>query len=320
MNELDVVDPAEATFAILEELKRQRAEGVRHLYMEDSTLKNLADLFEGTKDSKVSQGSLPEPPITPPSISYTSKERKPSPETKEKNTVSPVAENVEAPLSPNPAFANPPCISLPKGSKEEQWAWLKDRVLNCEVCQGELNPEAKTVFGVGNLDADLFFCGEAPGAEEEMAGKPFVGPAGELLDRIISAMGLSRGSVYIGNVVNFRPRHERSYGNRPPSLEEINFCLPYLRAQLEIVKPKVLIALGKTAMDGLLGPDSKRRLGQMRGNWQEYNGVPMMVTYHPSYLLHNPSKSSKRKVWEDMLLVMEKLKLSISDKQRGFFR
>ena len=197
---------------------------------------------------------------------------------------------------------------------------MKQRVLGCETCNSELNPKGKIVFGVGNLNADLFLCGEAPGAEEELAGEPFVGPAGELLDRIISAMGLSRESVYIGNVVNFRPRHERAYGNRPPTAEEMNFCLPYLRAQLEIVKPKVIVALGKTATDGLLGPDPQRRLGQMRGSWHESSNIPMMVTYHPSYLLHNPSKSSKRKVWEDMLLVMDKLELPISEKQRGFFQ
>ena len=215
---------------------------------------------------------------------------------------------------------SPPEFSLPDGSKQEQWDWLKNRVLGCDVCKSELNPDAQVVFGVGSLDADLFFCGEAPGAEEEKAGLPFVGPAGELLDRIISAMGLMRESVYIGNVVNFRPRHHSSYGNRPPSAEEMSFCLPYLKAQLEIVKPKVVVALGKTATDGLMGADPQRRLGQMRGTWHQYEGTPLMVTYHPSYLLHNPSKSSKRKVWEDMLLVMEKLGLSISEKQRGFFQ
>ena len=121
-------------------------------------------------------------------------------------------------------------------------------------------------------------------------------------------------------MVNFRPRHERSYGNRPPTAEEMNFCLPYLCAQLQIIQPKVVVALGKTATDGLLGYDPQRRLGQMRGNWHDYLGIPMMVTYHPSYLLHNPSKSSKRKVWEDMLLVMERMQLRISEKQRTFFQ
>jgi DNA polymerase len=175
------------------------------------------------------------------------------------------------------------------------------------------------VFGEGNLDAELFLCGEAPGAEEEVEGSPFVGPAGELLVKVLSAMGLSREKVYLGNILNWRPRHNQAYGNRPPSLEEMDFCLPYLKAQLEIVQPKIVMALGKTATDGLLGHDPKRRLSQVRGSWHEVLGLPMMITYHPSYLLHNPSKTSKRKVWEDFLLVMEKLQMSVSEKQRAFF-
>jgi len=139
------------------------------------------------------------------------------------------------------------------------------------------------------------------------------------LNRIIDAMGFSRESVYIGNIMNWRPRHNQAYGNRPPTSDELNFCLPYLKAQLEIVSPKVVVALGKTATDGLLGQDPNRRLGDVRGKWNQFEGIPLMVTYHPSYLLHNPSKNSKRKVWEDMLMVMEKLDLEISEKQRGFF-
>ena len=316
MSDSPVLDAGEAALAVLDELKRQRSEGVRSLYLEESTLVDLESLLGGQEqdtalDRPSAQNKQAKPPIA---------------ENFPEATISqdaPVFTEMDKPVSvvpENPAFAQPPVIELPGVGKQEQWDWLKQRVLGCEVCQGQLNHDAQVVFGVGNLDADLFFCGEAPGSEEEMAGEPFVGPAGELLDRIISAMGLSRESVYIGNVVNFRPRHERAYGNRPPTAKEMSFCLPYLKAQLEIVKPKVVVALGKTATDGLLGADPQRRLGQMRGTWHEYEGTPLMVTYHPSYLLHNPSKSSKRKVWEDMLLVMEKLGLSISEKQRGFFQ
>ena len=306
MNNSTEINPIDATIAVLDELKRQRAEGVRYLYMEDSTLHALGNLLgEGNHGVPQSQGVVDAPVRNPEPVSSVS--------------------NLEqlAQTSANPHdldLSLRPQLSLPAGTKDEQWNWLKDQIFACEGCKSQLNPNGKIVFGVGNLDADLFFCGEAPGAEEELAGEPFVGPAGELLDRIISAMGLSREGVYIGNVVNFRPRHQRAYGNRPPTVEEMNFCLPYLHAQLEIVQPKVIVALGKTATDGLLGPDPKRRLGQLRGAWHEYEGIPMMVTYHPSYLLHNPSKSSKRKVWEDMLLVMEKLQLSISEKQREFFQ
>jgi len=316
MSDSPVLEPTDAALAVLDELKRQRSEGVRSLYLEESTLVDLESLLGGQEqDTALERQPIPTSPEKP-AISGNS----PLVTISQDTPVFAESDKTTSPVSANQAFAQPPHIELPGGSKQEQWDWLKDRVLGCEVCRGQLKPEAQVVFGAGDLDADLFFCGEGPGAEEEMAGEPFVGPAGELLDRIISAMGLSKESVYIGNVVNFRPRHERAYGNRPPTAEEMSFCLPYLKAQIEIVKPKVVVALGKTATDGLLGPDPQRRLGQMRGTWHDYEDTPLMVTYHPSYLLHNPSKSSKRKVWEDMLLVMEKLGLSISEKQRGFFQ
>ncbi|MAE53312.1 MAG: uracil-DNA glycosylase [Opitutae bacterium] len=318
MNTNPAIEPVDGALAVLEELKRQRTEGVRHLYIEDSTLAGLEKVLgaDQTKQDVKNISARPVPEISQGrAVSFPQVEEVPPSTVQEKLPV--VQSDSKA---NNPKLLSPPQFSLPAGNKQEQWEWLKDKVTGCDVCKSELNPQGKIVFGIGDLDADLFFCGEAPGAEEEIAGEPFVGPAGELLNRILAAMGLSRESVYIANMVNFRPRHERSYGNRPPSQEEMNFCLPYLRAQVEIVQPKVLVALGKTATDGLLGVDPQRRLGQMRGTWHEYANVPMMVTYHPSYLLHNPSKSSKRKVWEDMLLVMEKLELPISEKQRDFFQ
>jgi len=315
MSDSSTLDPVEASHAVLEELKRQRTEGVRHIYMEDSTIEDLERLL-GSDNGKDPQNLQPVPEPTTAKVSPAVPIVSSATTVEESQSASSKTSVTET----NPKLLSPPEFFLPEGSKQEQWDWLKNRVLGCDVCKSELNPDAQVVFGVGSLDADLFFCGEAPGAEEEKAGEPFVGPAGELLDRIISAMGLTRESVYIGNVVNFRPRHHSSYGNRPPTAEEMSFCLPYLKAQLEIVKPKVVVALGKTATDGLLGADPQRRLGQMRGTWHQYEGTPLMVTYHPSYLLHNPSKSSKRKVWEDMLLVMDKLGLSISEKQRGFFQ
>ena len=245
--------------------------------MEDSTIDGLERLLGSENEGDQSCNSVPEPTTVKVSAVVQRVSSAP-PQLKRAKLVSPKTSATET----NPKLLSPPEFSLPDGSKQEQWDWLKNRVLGCDVCKSELNPDAQVVFGVGSLDADLFFCGEAPGAEEEKAGEPFVGPASELLDRIISAMGLTRESVYIGNVVNFRPRHHSSYGNRPPSAEEMSFCLPYLKAQLEIVKPKVVVALGKTATDGLLGADPQRRLGQMRGTWHQYEGTPLMVTYHPS--------------------------------------
>lgn len=301
-----------ATQAVLEELTRMRSEGVDRIFMQDHTLQDLEDLLgpgSGIEKSyepevEVSQSNERVTASVPLTVAEPA-----STEVKAQVKV----EKITASLPPPPSF------EIPDGNKEEKWEWLRKKVLECETCNAELNPSGKVVFGEGNLDAELFLCGEAPGAEEEVAGSPFVGPAGELLVKILSAMGLSREKVYLGNILNWRPRHNQAYGNRPPSREEMDFCLPYLKAQLEIVQPKIVMALGKTATDGLLGHDPKRRLSQVRGTWHEVMGVPMMITYHPSYLLHNPSKTSKRKVWEDFLLVMEKLQMSVSEKQRAFF-
>ena len=210
-------------------------------------------------------------------------------------------------------------FTLPEGSKEEQWAWLKQRVLTCPHCLKHLYPGKKLVFGSGNLNADIFFCGEAPGAEEEEQGEVFVGRAGQLLTKIIEAMGIKRSDVYIGNIMNWRPETPNNIGNRPPTQEEMQFCLPYLIGQVDIVKPKVIVALGATAVSGLLGYDSQRRMRDCRGNWFEFNGIPLMVTYHPSYLLRNATKQSKRIVWEDMLQVMKFLNMPISEKQKSYF-
>lgn len=217
-------------------------------------------------------------------------------------------------IKPIPA---PKKFSLPDGDKQTRWNALCEIVLNDRVCAEHLRPEKKIVFGVGTLDADIFFCGEAPGADEEIQGEPFVGKAGQLLTKIIGAMGLSREQVYIGNIMNWRP--ETPKGNRPPTEEEMAYCLPYLKAQIEIVKPKVVVALGMTAVNGLLGFDPSRRMGKIRGQWQKFENADLMVTYHPSFLLQYASPQMKRLVWEDMMAVMERVGIPISPKQRGFF-
>lgn len=175
------------------------------------------------------------------------------------------------------------------------------------------------VFAVGNPEADLMLVGEAPGYEEERRREPFVGKAGQKLDQILKAMGFARGDIYISNICKFRPAlKNQTTNNRKPTREEMNACLPFVRAEIEIVKPKCIVALGATAAEGLLErPDP---VGRLRGQWHEFAGIPVRVTYHPSYLLHNEAAlGEKRKVWDDMLSVMEFLGLPISEKQRGFF-
>jgi len=227
-----------------------------------------------------------------------------------------------------PAQAAPPVaapvVALPGGSKETRWAALRQLVADDPVCRSKVRPGKKVVLGVGNLDAAIMFVGEAPGAEEEVQGEPFVGPAGQLLNKMIGGMALSRSDVYIGNIMNWRPdlpvgADGVQTGNRPPTEAEMAHCLPFLRAQIEIVAPGLIVALGATAAKGLLGPKAFGALGEVRGRWHDFGGRPLMVTYHPSYILRNPTNRTKRLIWEDLLKVMERANLPISDKQRGFF-
>ena len=214
---------------------------------------------------------------------------------------------------------HPEAYQLPEGSASEQLKWLQNRVKNCVTCNDHLAADGKVVFGEGLPEADIFFCGEAPGADEAISGRPFVGKAGQLLTKIISAMGLDRSQVYIANILKWRPEHDKPYGNRPPTREEMRFCLPYLISQIEIVNPKVIVALGKTAVDGLIGHDPKRKMGTIRGTFLEFNEIPVMATFHPSYLLRNGTLRTKRLVWEDLLQVMTLCNLPISERQKNYF-
>lgn len=195
---------------------------------------------------------------------------------------------------------------------------LNSRVSSCTKCPHLARSRTQTVFGVGNPDAELMFIGEAPGADEDARGEPFVGRAGQLLTRIIETMGLSRSDVYIANILKCRPdMPEGVSGNRPPTPEEMQTCISYLLEQVRIIQPRVIVALGATAVEGLLGV--RRTMRELRGRWHSFNDTPLMITYHPSYLLRNPMLSEKRKVWEDMLAVLEHLERPISEKQRKYF-
>jgi uracil-DNA glycosylase family 4 len=202
--------------------------------------------------------------------------------------------------------------------KAAAFAALRKRALVCVKCPDLASSRKHVVFGVGNIDAQIMFVGEAPGADEDEQGEPFVGAAGQLLTKIILATGLSRAEVYIANILKCRPDTPgQSAGNRRPTPDEMATCIPYLHEQIDLIRPKVVIALGATAVEGLLG----KTLGitKLRGHWQTYRGTPLMPTFHPAYLLRNQAMSEKRKVWEDMLAVMEKLGMAASEKQRNYF-
>lgn len=295
-------------FLVFSELKQLKKEGIESLYISEEALEKLetlSDLAPIQASSKKPSRSLPEIPSASPSVLM-------------KSVMLPTPPDKGATPLAEPTAAPPP-IQLPPGSKKDQWDYLKSLVLACPECKRQVKPGKQIVFGVGNLDADIFFCGEAPGADEETEGVPFVGRAGQLLTKMIQGMGLSREQVYIGNIMNFRPDTGTPFGNRPPTQKEMEFCLSYLKAQVAIVKPKVLVALGATAVNGLLGVNPKRKMGQIRGQWQNFEGIRLMVTFHPSYLLRNNTNRTKRQVWEDLLAVMEAVGLPINDKQRNYF-
>jgi DNA polymerase len=210
-----------------------------------------------------------------------------------------------------------PAAAVP-GGKAGRLVELRTPVLACTKCPHLVASRTQVVFGVGNPDAELMFVGEAPGQDEDLQGEPFVGKAGELLTRIIGAMDFARSDIYIANVLKCRPDMPAGEsGNRKPRPAEMETCLPYLRQQIDIIQPRALVALGATAMEGLLGETSP--MNKLRGRWHEFNGIPLMATYHPAYLLRNQSLTEKRKVWEDMLMVLERLGRPISERQRNFF-
>jgi uracil-DNA glycosylase family 4 len=203
-------------------------------------------------------------------------------------------------------------------NKAQSLGSVRERVCGCTKCAHLASSRTQTVFGVGNPDAEIMFIGEAPGADEDQQGEPFVGRAGQLLTKIIKAMGFAREDVYIANILKCRPDMPAgSFGNRAPTPAEMQMCRPYLIEQIDIIQPKVLVALGAVAVEGLLGARGTMR--ELRGRWHSYNGTPLMITYHPAYLLRNQSPSEKRKVWEDMLQVLERLEKPISEKQRNYF-
>lgn len=178
----------------------------------------------------------------------------------------------------------------------------------------------KLVFSSGNAEADIMFISDAPGYFEETKGHPFAGPTGEKLDGILKAMGLTRDDIYITHLVKFRPSMpNQTTANRKPSAEEIEVFAPFIDAEIQVTQPKVIVALGSVVAQHLL--NSTTTIDLLRGKFHQTQGtqVPVLVTYHPSYLLNNEAASDKRKLWEDMLAIMDKLGMPISEKQQQFF-
>ncbi|MCE9587010.1 MAG: uracil-DNA glycosylase [Verrucomicrobia bacterium] len=217
-----------------------------------------------------------------------------------------------------PSHPVTPIVSVKDDGRLAKLEILKKSILTCTRCPHLVTSRTQVVYGVGNPFAELLFVGEAPGEEEDLRGEPFIGKAGQLLTKIIGAMEYTRDDIFIANILKCRPDMPAGEsGNRKPKPAEMATCLPWLTQQIELIKPKVIVALGLTAVEGLLGEPCTMR--DVRGKWLDYQGVPLMPTYHPAYLLRNQTLAEKRKVWEDMLLVLEKLGRPISTKQQGYF-
>jgi uracil-DNA glycosylase len=209
------------------------------------------------------------------------------------------AEKEESSTSPSTSTST--STSTSSAGNKLRLVEMADEVRACTKC-GLHKGRKQAVFARGNPQAELCFVGEGPGADEDEQGFPFVGKAGQLLDKMIAAMGYDRDEVYVCNIVKCRPPD-----NRKPEPDEMAACKPYLREQLEIVGPKVIVALGATAVEGLIGMSGG--ITRIRGQWKLYRTIPVMPTFHPAYLLRNPA--SKREVWADLQAVLKQLGRSV---------
>jgi uracil-DNA glycosylase family 4 len=292
--------------ATIQHLEGLKSRGVRHVAVSPETLRALAQPVKSPISTFAAPVQRAAPTAAPQAVPVTPRKFS-----------APVPASVSS-APPPVASPPPPPPPLDPQAKAAAFADLRVRALACVKCANLASSRKTVVFGVGSPEAQLMFVGEAPGADEDAQGEPFVGRAGELLTKIIQATGLQRGEVYIANILKCRPDTPgQPSGNRKPRTEEMATCIPYLHEQIDLIRPKVLVALGATAVEGLLG----KTIGitKLRGTWHTYRGIPLMPTYHPAYLLRTQAISDKRKVWEDMLAVMEKLGMPVSDKQRNFF-
>jgi len=269
--------------ALIEFLESEQARGKSHVFLDDEAREGMRELYIRAR----------KPIATPP---------KPA---------------VEIASAPRP-IAQTTKLIIDGSDKAAKLESVKRQAASWAPAHALGSLRETLVFASGNVDAKIMMIGEAPGYHEEKDIQPFVGPAGQKLNDILKAMGISRDEIYISSLVKFRPAiPKQTTNNRKPNPEEIASCLPLLLAEIDIVQPELIIALGGTAAEGLLNLSGS--LESMRGTWHQISNIPVRVTYHPSYLLQSSSNQVKRLLWEDMLAVMEKLGMTISEKQRGFF-
>lgn len=284
---LSVIQPVDV---LLDFLTAEHARGVTHVHLDDGARDGLRELFNRTKTGPIAP-AVPQVPI----------------------------QRVEMPTAESKPASAPAVIAVDGSSRAEQLDSLRRQAEEWPAIKTLGSLRDTLVFATGNPQARVMLVGDAPGYQEEKEREPFVGSAGQKLNDILKAMGLAREDVYISNIVKFRPATaNQTTNNRQPTPEEMAACMPLVRAEIGIVKPECIITLGVTAAEGLLGLTGT--ITSMRETWHDFGGTPVRVTYHPSYLLQSGGSSPvKRQVWEDMLAVLEKLALPVSEKQRGYF-
>ncbi len=281
--------------ATMEHVERLRERNVRSLPVDRGLLKALG---------KPPARPAPRPAAAPPS---------------------PGTERKDLPPGASPACRTP-LPPRPEGDPAKSMEALRKEALACRRCHNLAASRANVVFGTGKADARLMFVGEAPGRDEDRLGEPFVGRAGELLTKALGAMGLSRDQVYIANVLKCRPDTPgRRFGNRRPTPGEMDTCRGWLLSQIAIVRPEAMVSLGAVALESLLGNASQKvSVNAMRGRFHEFAGIPLMPTFHPAFLLRKETTSMwlrmRRLFWEDLLMVMERLGMEITPRQRGYFQ
>jgi len=272
--------------AVIEFLQSQQAHGKTHVLLDNEARDGLRELFIRARTPVEARPDIPSDSSAPRTISQV------------------IPQVVE--------------LVIEGEDKSTKLASIKRQVANWAPALSLGSLRETMVFAAGNPEAKIMLIGEAPGYHEEKEGQPFMGPAGEKLSDILKAMGITREEVYITYLVKFRPATpKQSTNNRNPSLAEILACMPILRAEISVINPAVIIALGDSAVEGLL--NVKGAIGGALSQWHEFSGIPTRATYHPVHLLKTGSNEVKRLLWEDMLAVMEKIGMPISDKQRGFF-
>ncbi len=275
---------------LLEFLEAEQARGVSHVHLDQGARDGLRQLQNQARP--VAKTAPPKP-----------------------------AARVEMPVEtpPPPIALVPTNLTIQGSSRAEKIASLRRQAETWAPARALGTLRETMIFSTGNPEARIMLISEAPGYQEEKERQPFVGPAGQKLNDILKVMGLSREEVYLANIVKFRPATpKQTINNRRPTPEEMTACMPFLRAEISIIQPQCIIALGETTAEGLLGLSG--HISTMRGSWHDFEGTPVRVTYHPSHLLQTSAGNhTKRLLWEDMLSVMEKIDLTISDKQRGYF-